>query len=522
MTSTHEKIRVLLIDDDPSGLLGQEPLIGDKRHFIPCIYEEGDGEGVKPELASLFDLRWLATSRESREFRDLSMAVASRSPKRLGVQGWVPEIVCFDYAMTGVPNAVRDRGFPPEVVELLSPLGPLRECAESLDLNVPIPPPVPDTGSPKNADNHGLFAGGMIFSTFSDHPCAPVATTVKGSEATIGTEAAFFEWMLEHESHGTFTNKGRQVPSWNDLLCSGMPALRMRLVQLVKAGIVQVALNDLLALAVDGSQPTLTVCSRYGHRRYPVAGLFIDKTEDPSQWALGLLQSAWWDIGSGDGVGFDEGVSSLAQGRSICDKLWHAYDSEEVNQLFEDRIRLSEMLALGEAADHTELEGHLRTFGIAGVPDPVECSKATWDLRDLATGDAVAQRWAVLFCIVRLLARRVEALRLSHEWPEEVLHRERLAFDKPIDADDLYALLFPIAKNPLVLPYHSSDPSAAKNAWQAVLSRLGINLKKLANGSQRLRIGEAIILRMFAAEEDIGYDLDNDDCLLAKALAGQL
>ena len=105
-TITYDKIRVLLIDDYPSSLEIEDEYEGRKCAF-PVIYDPRI-----PELESYFELRWIATATEAREFRDLTSAVALRNPRALDQEGWVPEILCFDYALTKDQRPLVDREFP--------------------------------------------------------------------------------------------------------------------------------------------------------------------------------------------------------------------------------------------------------------------------------------------------------------------------------------------------------------------------------------------------------------------------
>jgi hypothetical protein len=107
-----DRIRVLLIDDNPT-FLELEKRVDGERVPVPVIHDQGTGELERPELSELFELRWLASAGEAREFRDVSLAVAAVSPKALGKYGWVPEIVCFDYALTLDTRRVEEREFPP-------------------------------------------------------------------------------------------------------------------------------------------------------------------------------------------------------------------------------------------------------------------------------------------------------------------------------------------------------------------------------------------------------------------------
>ena len=91
------KIRILLIDDKPEGLWNEsEPSLP----LHPALPEE---------LRKSFELRWIATAGEAREYIDFTRMIGRHNPSILNQVGTVPEIVVIDYSLTQDPHTVEQR-----------------------------------------------------------------------------------------------------------------------------------------------------------------------------------------------------------------------------------------------------------------------------------------------------------------------------------------------------------------------------------------------------------------------------
>jgi hypothetical protein len=470
-----EKIRVLLLDDNPSSLSLLQEFDGVDFAF-PQVGDSATTDFSMPELDEFFELRWLASAAEAREFRDLSLLVLRTTPEALIREGWIPEIFCFDYALTGLDKMIGQRFFPDELTNQLSPLFNLRRYVATANLSTLEFSNLPHVNVAKGDDNYGCLAGGLIFTAFSDHPCGPVALTAKGNDKTAGTEASFFEWMLENEVHGTFKTKGRKSPQWRELIPDGITVLRSRIEELAWGSIIRVSLDDLIALSASGKHEVLTIRSRYGLRRLPVAALFLDYR--PSQresaarnWAAGVLDKVF----SGSEAGFKLTLEDFIQGRNLAQILWSAYDSEE---LFK-RMRLSELLAKYGSdctdtptdAERSELEELKRYFDVEDVEARSMCGANYVDVRNDRFTDR-QKRWAALIIIVQLLARsaKVRNKLEGERRPEGKQTGYDYSICQPLQAADVYLALFPLARDPLILPFHSGkDPGSQ---WGKPLTRL--------------------------------------------------
>jgi hypothetical protein len=460
-----EKIRVLLLDDNPSSLNLIQEIDGVDFPF-PQISDSATTNFSMPELNQFFELRWLASAAEAREFRDLSLLVSRTTPEALIREGWIPEIFCFDYALTGVDLTIAQRFFPEKLIDQLSPLSNLRRYVMTANLSSVEFSNLPHVNVAKGDDNYGCFAGGLIFAAFSDHPCGPVALTRKGDDKTAGTEASFFEWMLENEVHGTFTKKGRASPQWRELIPDGITVLRSRIEELARGSLIRVSLDDLIALTDSGKHEVLTIRSRYGLRRLPVRALFLDYKPSQRQdaarnWAAGVLDK----IFSGTEAGFKLTLKDFVEGRTLAQILWTAYDSDD----FVRRIRLSELLARDEnhhaekptAEEQSELE-ELKGYFDVDVEARKVCGANYVDIRNDHFTDR-QKRWAVLIIIVLLLDRsaKVRNKLQAERIPAGKQSGNDYSICQPLQAADVYLALFPLPREPLILPFHSGkDPGA--------------------------------------------------------------
>jgi hypothetical protein len=513
-TSGISPIRILLLDDNPKGLTDPQG--------IPRVTEDYEDDHFS---AAWYDVRWLATPGEAREFRDLSRQIALVDPIALGLEGWVPDLIVADYCLTagGANRPVSQRlAHQPDLIESSSAVAALRKLASRFGVRLYHECEEFMGGIPAEDENFGCFLGGLLLTTFSDHPCALVASTVRQRSDVHGSYTAFFQWALQDEGQGSL-RAGEKYGRWKPIIQAGVQRIRDRIVRLASASLLQISLEDLLALAAMEEQPTLAVSSRYGRRMYPVAGLFMDNppenvTEAASEWANDVLQSAWEAQGTGASAHeFEETLSSLHRGCELARQLWDAYcDDDRLGR----RLRLSELLArdCGKGlnkepltrVERRELSTLSTYFDVRDVSRAVPaCGRRFMDLRHLDFDDR-AKRWAVLLITVRILHDRYRAVQIARNIRGQ---RERKtdidpALEAPLTPNDLYLGLFPIAQTPVVLPWHTerSDPAAS---WSRYIKALGLDLKEIltGRGSRSATPAERVVLRMFA--ESVGAE-DND------------
>ena len=238
-------IRILLIDDQPSNLNSKG---------IPEVKNDDLKNDQFNGIEKYFEVMWLQDINDIKEYRNLCrQAEDNFGSEYLGENGWVPEIVCFDYALkpgknmyTGFPENIKKSN--PNIVlnkilgnkkrlvrdytdsekitiktakiqETISNLSSEKKTLfENLSQdnkqiwienylieNDKLPFYEPEiTVGPHLRDNMGLYGGALIVSQFRKHPCVGIPTTSKNEKELRGTEAEFFEWLLEEELNYTF------------------------------------------------------------------------------------------------------------------------------------------------------------------------------------------------------------------------------------------------------------------------------------------------------------------------------
>ena len=477
-----DRIRILLIDDEPGTLGGKVKAGGSK--WFPVLDDPED----MPEplgIPRYFELRWLAAPTDVREYWDLTGAVRHRSTKPLASETYVPEIVCFDYALTGTPVPVEERDHVPrDRVADITPLPKLRKLADSLGVRIPDGERLPDELNLSRKDCFGLYAGALLYSAFSEHPCGAVALT-RYAEQTIGSskDGQFFEWFLHTKHAGTFSRRGRPAPTWYELLRDGVRSLRARIEELFRAGLVGISLKDLAELQNDGSHGVLTVESPLGVRRLPVPGLFIDvppaeRNAEAAKWAEQLLVSRFRQCGDQVNT-VPANMDDIRRGMVAAEELWNAYlDYDNERQLTEKRLRLSELLEGGAQPQDNEECDQLCSLFHADLKTNTCPRDDDW-VRDARRYDERAQRWAVLFMVVRFLHHSISG---NSKWRNKCLaeDREKAAaiFDIPVDPREVYLALFPRAYQPLIMPW--TDPTS--QSWGAHLNRKAIRPQDVLSG----------------------------------------
>jgi len=468
-----DRIRVLLIDDDPVAL--QMPRDSDGL-VVPWI------SGPPKELEDHFELLWLATAEEAREFRDLSSAISVLSPTALNEAGCLPDILSVDYRLSLNPVPVAKRRsdgleLPRSVVDQLSPLPRLRRLAESLGIHLPDLDPVEATS--REDDNMGCFAGGLIYSLLAAHPCGIVAQTRHGnlghrgiSDKTEGSEARYFETLLQFETGGALRARFVQWPSWSKLIPDAVLNLRRRIGTLHRAGLVTLSPDDLVSIADGGDADSLSMDSRYGHRDLPIQGLFIDVNPEDrkraaAQWASRALDDLVSNLigetpASGGGEAHRALRDAISSGLELSDRLWRCYESERLTK----RYLLSLLRAreqektLGNSLK-SRLEDLAQEFGVDLAQRRPSCRDGAWcDIR-VGSYAPYARRLAALFTIARLEAQRsITAATVAH-------HGLRA-----VSTNDVYLALFPAPKDPVVAPHWHDSRKDFTQSWARILQRM--------------------------------------------------
>jgi len=448
-----DKIRILLVDDLLPGIIGSDidepPRLGEP-------------------YSKYFQFRWLATPPEACEFRNLSLAISRRAPEVLATDGWIPEIISVDYALTNNVLDLDERLGTKDEYEILSPLPALRKRVRTLDVEVE-PPNIRDydnlLGPVRSNDFWGCYIGGLIFSTFSDHPCGIVTVTRYSKENVWknSPDVGLFEWLMTFESGGLLRapEKPRPAPTWDVIINDGVSSLRNRIKQLAKYGIITIHLDDLLLLSHNKAHPVLTFSSRYSMRRLPVEGLFIDvveskRREAAKDWANDILTDALDYLRKGESPdSYIPTIAEIEQGRTLALQLREKWKDVEgvVRRMAFSRYLGTSSEKRGKPPFQLNEDEFAALQKYRGQR-AVDIISTGGDIRNLP-GSKTAKRWAVLFTITRLACI---AWKMRAEGDEFNLLDE-----------DVYLALFP---QPETVPFYlHTKPGGDKTQVIKVLKR---------------------------------------------------
>lgn len=492
--AARDRLRVLLIDDDPSwayapfdvishqfeGRKGS-PLPSDlaqryrsTNKLLPGIWDdEGTGD---PRFAECFELWLLDRAEDGKKYRDLSLAVEQEDPASLGALGVLPDIILIDYDLSTRTTGAYDL---PEVWAAISPLPLLRLAATS-----GVPPEEDASPMPANPgrelDRRGCYIGGLIAATFALHPCVPYPTTSKNNDH-VGYDGQFFEWLLNDQFLDVWRERGGGKPRMVPVLRKAVTNLRRRLSDLIRSGAVLVSPDDLLALSegkVDESF-VLRTRSRYGPKRYPIRALFLDVDADQisqhaSSWAVALLAIALGESGKSANDDYKDA-------KNLAKQVWETYQSTD----FLERHRLSHLSHLASLNELTpEEEAKLASlrehFHVRDDGNGERCHERVCTV-DSAGCSGRAKRWASLFLMVRLSQFAADAAR---KWQaiKGTLTASPAISAGEIRRNDIFLALFPCPAEPITI-----SGVTLTEQWQGgVLDKLGKADKRIdSNGNNR-------------------------------------
>lgn len=492
--NTHipDPIRILLVDDDPRELINSN--VQPERPAVRYVFTDSSTE----EEERWFDLRWLATAGECREFMDLTRLLDRQNVSTGDKNVWVPDILIIDYSLSKRVEPVEERLKADQaLLARLSPLPSLRIQAKELGLQQSA---VAEYGFQiKEHENSGCFAGGLMLALFADHPSAPVTVTIRTEEQLRGTNTGFFQWLLAGVSAGQLQAAGKFGKDWKNLIECGVKRLRERIEQLEDVNLVMLSMDDFSEMIQPSSHEnkSLKMWSKYGLRRLPLKVLFLDfpeaeREKEIIRWASARLKARVKRAGFGGNV--DTATIELQQGIDWARKLWHAYDTDI--RLRRERLEELALQAKTNSLTEAELREYKAEMDYFDVSQTGECARHVWSIRK-AIDDGLphrAVRWAVLFLMLRLFARMANAtIKLQQRFAAEGFS------DAPtpsfaVKAEDVYLTLYPS-------PSEYRDPSSfwskdliklgsqersevPKRTKNSVEKNLGLSISDVLNGKQ--------------------------------------
>lgn len=555
MSKTFTPITILLIEDNPAqeGIKSKD--LKSRGIDIGDLNDSIDVPGISfkkeenKNFHSLFALKILQHPEEIREFISNCLEKEDKEgPIALGnIAGIVPEIVEFDYKLWDnfqINSENKNIKYWSAYQKLRGHYNPNflfngeHHLQKRENENYTVKDFIERINKKNNAtgkepwykkdeqqlkdDELGLYAGVEVTRLFRNHVSVGIAATFnKDGVEKLHAFGKFYEWINDYDLGTMFSREERGNKDWDSVISAAVKQLQIRIKTQLQCNKVTINLTQLLAYAkeipTDQEKRIFTFQSAYGVRHLPLDGLFIDveankRDEAIETWVNDLL------------LNFKTGAYKSAKDASA--QLIQAYRAIPV---IKNRIRLSELavkLCNSEALnckENDELEKLKSEFGIGNIQvtncvnnGDAENSNLTnkvVDYRDVKTSENETNRLIVLFT----------DLQVHNVWQNFCKMNENTDLDGQISTllksrptlDDLRAALFPIPKNPLVLPYHYhllSDKSKFKSkdafeVWDTHLGKSKMNDNAMfpkAEYPKGLGPGEKQLCKSFAL--DIGLE----------------
>jgi hypothetical protein len=540
-------IKIILIDDQPETLIGV-------KGFPEVINDSENDDERFADIEKYFKVKWLQNMNDIKEYRNLCHEAEDLyGTVFLGEKGWIPEIVCFDYALspgknenTGIPEHIKQsnpnllltghsqkykrlaRSYSDkEKNEIKAPK--IREAIEHLQLNNPYFKDLNNTERLKQAeeflkenrqlpfyepivrsidgkDNMGCFGGGLIVSQFRKHPCIGIPTTSKESASIEGNEVEFFEWLIEDDLNNTFFH-GVKTQKWTVLLPKAVENLRAKIKSLVSGNKITLALGQLMLLANrmvtdKDSEQIFTFHSDFGKHSLPLKGLFLDIAIDKRDLEITKFCSELLNqLIENTKAGMD--VSILKDAYDFANDLVSEYKDEKNKQeKFFDRIKYSFLKQRYDSMliSKEQLNEFDKLLGKYFMKRDDEEFKDWFDIRSRNFGndekDKMTKRYVVLFTMLNIY-KIYQDFKNENQDKNEFKKQDYL-FNEPEEYDYLLGL-FPRAKNPPVLHIHHAKN---KGTFDAELKRkagfLISDVLKEKNEDRVIREEEKILLQSYA------------------------
>lgn len=532
-----DKIKILLIDDNPTSLMENEG----KGTFLPSFhYGYSETDIAKNAIISNFELGWLQSPRDVREFRAFSEEIIQKFGTTVLLNdGFIPEIVLFDYKLSEGLNKFIDYDLEEEYKSII-PTYKLSEIIgksshrffdwntlgdelESIKNEIAeddptineeertnlakiaikkasyakVKPSEPAIFS-KSADDMGCFSGGLITFQFKDHPCIGIPVTSKEGEMDVSEDALYFEWLLSKDFDDQFGKKYGKRPFWNEVIPQAILLLKNRIELLVKLGKIIPSYRQLVRLtAGDVGDGVLSFVSVYGERHLPLGGLFIDASEETKidkikVWANTLVQNLFH-------ITYSDKTVEIKKAIEISEELWRIYTEK-----FGDRMELSN-LAFWESVRALSVDEQSRLEKLKGdfcnEKDEIEVKSSIQEsFKGIGNKEVnYTLRLAVLHLVTKAA---IEMNKCKKTARETEIYRE-------LDDYEHFNLLFPIVKvgSDLVLPIHKENGKDAlmEQGRKWAVKKLGVSEKDWLNFKAWITPGEKTLLKSIYFSQDAYY-----------------
>ena len=560
------KIKILLIDDNPQFAYKSNNAFD----HIPLVKD--DSFGSFPELKEFFEVQWLQSPEDTKEFRDYCLRYEGQfGAQELGALSVVPDIILFDYALSGESSKqilLKALEIMPNVLlgRKLNDIS-YRENSKK-DFKAPYIEDKQHSLSEKEDsslnqighDNMGCFSGGLIYSLFRNHPCSAIPITRKFFSHITGTHTHYFEWLIKDELFEATDLKGTTV-SWSKVIPIATKNLRRQMEILITSRKITPSIIELIKYAditnLKGEERIFTYTSIYGIRYLPLDGLFIDKKNEllnplPKDDKMVFEQYKVegkiterdyeiWKFSSDilkiltDASGIE--TNTITKAKKIAEDLWIAATGD----ILRERFKLSELFAkkylLGNklSEDETELLTRYCSPDFYNVPD---CKDIASKIKN--NGRLTEQVSNRIFSIREhhkkedadnktkiVLATFFLVIRLDHHFKDFVRKNATVEKDNSLSTafiskptlKELLYLLFPSPRIPILMPghlYHAGNEFKRKiidDQFQKFFSRAddsGINWTTLPDDLDFAKIitpSEKIICQTYATS--VGMSIED-------------
>ncbi len=337
LSPSNEKLQILLIDDNP------------QRFWNDTLYDLKLPKQYRP----FFSILWIRTPEEARYILDVYTKICIQAPEHILKIGLPPEILIFDYTLSQTSNKYRRKDHQSSNI-----INHLNDLIRELDITVlPLDPEdrAPLDKAQESKDKLGCFIGITYARSFSDYPCAAIPTTAHPENVKKNSIEDFFEWLNSKYLYNAFESRTRTTPNWEELINIGVQTYREKIKEFILAKLIRIPINELQVLINDpltSKNSHFTIYCRLGHRRIPIAGLFIDKitsTNNDSDFIMAVKE--WGNLWL-EGLLKNVSLNEYSLSRKLADTYFKGYSS--ANSIA--RYNLSELIGTPDRDSEEEEE----------------------------------------------------------------------------------------------------------------------------------------------------------------------
>ncbi|WEK36469.1 MAG: hypothetical protein P0Y53_03065 [Candidatus Pseudobacter hemicellulosilyticus] len=542
-----------LIDSDPAlQKLFPEELWGE---FIPAIQFEGEAAGYE----QYFNLQVLQHPIECKDF----ISACLQLEDRMGItafnklKGVLPEVIAFDYhfgekimvnqgrgAMSYHPRSRSLRQFinpnyrfleNKEIRSVMEDLLPFqleqREAQNYTEIDFLMD--ISRVKSPANVrekdekalveDDFGLLTAIEVLRLFRAHTVVAMpATFVRDQIENLSLHGKFFEWLNEYDWSIDFNRAGRGKKKWDLTLKDAMIALQKKIANHLSLGKLFVSYSQLNELTKENlpQERVLAYRNAYGTKKLPLDGLFFyipanDRDAAIREWATSLCKAYADSAGQVSFTLYQDAVEESG-------KLVNAFTAKLVDKRIELSKQVVRYLNKKIPLEDKQLSGLMDHFGVtqhhinafrAGRAANYHC--ITRHIVDIRKVNREIARLVVLMTDIRLhtIYQQFMEATAASGFDNRTM---KLLKGRP-SYDDLLYVLYPVAENPLVLPYHlvflegvfSDDVMKTRlrqpfEVWETLINNIGLRENSVYPAG--LTQGERRLCASFAEETGLGIN----------------